>query len=133
VQLAAWIFICAGLVYGAFALPVILAWNLRSFFVALVALSLCYQGFALLRRKKDAWKGALASSIVLMLAGTAMLAMILSPLGTLTREDSIPVEVRPTLIALATVTMAFALAAGAIFLARRGESRRVRLDTSVKD
>jgi hypothetical protein len=133
VKLAAWIFICAGLIYGAFALPVILALNLRSFLVALVALSLCYQGFALLRRKKDAWKGALASSIVLMLAGTAMLVMILSPLGTLTSEDSIPVEIRPTLIALATVTMAFALAAGAIFLARRGESRRVRLDTSGKE
>ncbi len=120
-NVAAGIFIVGGLSYGAWALALAPGFAARALMVSCVAAALFYLGLSLLQRRPDARKSAFATAVVVALSNAVITGMLVADLGAAPGGPAIPVQARPGLMLQAVVALAFAVAAVALMLERRGE------------
>lgn len=120
VNLAAVIFIVAGLAYGAWAASLAQEFGSRALLVLCVAGALVYLGRSLLQRRPQARRSAFATAVVVALSNAAITGML--AVGQHASGGApVPAVVRPGWLMQAAVAVAFSVAAAALLLERRGE------------
>lgn len=105
---AAVIFILTGLLDASWCVSLVFAFGLHvgAAFMLLLSASLCYQGYALLRSRRNARLSGIVSSLILAGSSAVIAAMIWTPNAL--------VHGGPVVVALCGVFIAFTIAAVAL-------------------
>ena len=109
---AAVIFILSGLIYAGWCVSLVLAWDFHggAGLMLLVSAALCYEGYALLRSRRNARLLGIVMSLVLAGTGAVIAAIIWTPDGF--------VHGGVVMVALCGVFIAFTVAAVVLLASR---------------
>jgi hypothetical protein len=117
---AASVFLIAGLGFAAWWLTVAVEHGVHagSWGMALLAWAVCWEGYALLQRRKNARIIGIIGAAAIAVGSSASAALVALPWLSTPEGAAIPGALRPTLVVLLCVAAAFAVAWAALVRSR---------------